>query len=223
MLHGGLPWKSQSCDLMKKDVLQGQCIIDLFSVLCWILLCFTPLPPSYLWNVLACWNSHHTALPQPRGPPWFLLFTSFLYQPSLFFSEITSATTEAPSLFLLEETPPSLCFSLSHHSIPFPVCGVNFHYTPWRYNDLKWASNTEVCRFCFPSLIFWYTCLALDVNVCFASFFLKTIWSLFVFLGFCLRIFFLSNDQVDGHLFYFSFLPPMQPSSSLETQDVRMP
>lgn len=59
---------------------------------------------------------------------------------------------------------------------------------------------TDFCRCCFPSLICillafgtlaswpFYTCLALDVDVCFASFGFPLISALFCSLGFCLRI-----------------------------------
>lgn len=73
-----------------------------------------------------------------------------------------------------------------------------------------YASNTVAFLLLLLFLTF-YTCLALDVNVCFASFgiFLSAI---FGSLGFCLRIFFkVITIQVDGHLFYFSFLPLCSP------------
>lgn len=80
------------------------------------------------------------------------------------------------------------------------MCGVNFHYTTFRYNDFKWASITDFCRCCFPSL----TCILLASDTVASLLFIPAwLWmwmfALLVFfkyppffgsLGFCLRIFF---------------------------------
>lgn len=56
---------------MKKDVLRGQCWPGLIChAICFVFTysMFSPLFPSlHPWNVLACWNSHHTAPPAQRA------------------------------------------------------------------------------------------------------------------------------------------------------------
>ena len=102
---------------------------------------------------------------------------SFLKSNKSLISTFFCSSSEKP--FLL-----SLLFSctLSHSPSHPLVCGVNFRYTAFRYNDFKWALITDICRCCFASLIcillafdteasgLFNNCLALDVDVCFASF-----------------------------------------------------
>lgn len=96
-------------------------------------------------------------------------------------------------------------------------CGVNFHYTTLRYNDFEWASITDFCRCCFPSLIcilvasdnvasqpfipawLWMWMLALLVFIYFL------ISALFGSLGFCLRIF-VKVITIKWMEIYFTFL-----------------
>lgn len=163
------PERAKSCDLMKEDVLRGQCWPgSICHAVCFMfnyysMFPFFHTPPSIhetFWH-----DEIHTTLPcPPQGPPpmllsyppYILLSTpiqegtriantsfSFFYFYFFLLLNLSEGTHSTSFLFLLHHTP--------SHSL---VCGVNFHYTAhlW-YNDSKWASVTDFCRSCFPSLI----------------------------------------------------------------------
>lgn len=170
---------ASSCDLMKKDVLRGQCWPGLIcDAICFLFSysMFFPFPLSIQKKVLACWNSHHTALPIQRASFTATTHSSFTFCFRSFFPffyvEIASCSlyirTQNCNLFchfnldwdyffaatVGNHSLSNLFFCTSSHTPSHSFgCGVNFHYTTFRYNDFKWASLLTFVAVVFP---LWY-------------------------------------------------------------------
>lgn len=166
------------------------------------------LPPSI--KRFGMWNSHHTAPPAQRASlpaPTHSFSTSILIIHLGLLSSI-----EATCLLRSWSKIPIKCSSFffffctlvyyfaatvddQFHLKPFfsctpshsLVCGVNFHYTALRYNDLKWALITDFCRCCFPSLI----CILVASDIVASQFFIPAwLWMwMFALLAFVLVFF----------------------------------
>lgn len=88
--EGGCPERASHVTWWKKDVLQGQCIIDLFSVWCLIITCFTPLSPPPPPLSMKCFGmlkfTPHCPAPPKRAPtPDFCCSPHFFINHLFFF------------------------------------------------------------------------------------------------------------------------------------------